>query len=43
MALDDEAYAILNQAMTMELTPPNRLRLINEKGTLDLVSAGTEG
>lgn len=37
MALDDEAYAILNEIMTMELTPPNRLRLINEKGTLDLV------
>lgn len=37
MALDDEAYAILHEAMTMELTRPNRLRLINEKGTLDLV------
>ena len=37
MALDDEVYAILSLAMTMELTPPNRLRLINEKGSLDLV------
>lgn len=37
MAMDDEAYAILNETMTMEITPPNRLRLINEKGTLDLV------
>ena len=36
-ALDDEAYAILRKTMTMELTPPNRLRLINEQGTLDLV------
>jgi len=40
MALDDEAYAILNEAMTMEFTPPNRLRLINGNGTLDLVRAG---
>ena len=39
MALDDEAYAILNDAMTMELTPPNRLRLINGNGTVDLVRA----
>lgn len=37
MALDDEAYAILNKTMTMEFTPPNRLRLINEIGTLELV------
>lgn len=41
MALDDEAYAILKEALTMELTPPNRLRLINEKGTLDLVRGGS--
>ena len=40
MALDDEAYAILNETMTMELTPPNRLRLINSIGTLDLVRDG---
>ena len=40
MALDDEAYAILNLPMTMELTPPNQLRLINEKGSLDLMRSG---
>lgn len=40
MALDDESYAILHETMTMELTPPNRLRLINENGTLDLVRNG---
>lgn len=37
MALDDAVYAIFTQTMTMEFTPPNRLRLVNEKGTLDLV------
>jgi len=37
MALEDQAYAILSNAMTMELTPPSRLRLISENGTLDLV------
>lgn len=37
MALEGEAYAVLTTPITMELTPPNRLRLINEKGTLDLV------
>ena len=37
VALDDEAYAILNKTMTMEFTPPNHLRLINENGTLDLL------
>ena len=36
-ALDEEAYAVLHQTMTMEFTPPNRLRLINEHGTLELV------
>ena len=36
-ALDEAAYAILRRTMTMELTPPARLRLINEFGTLDLV------
>lgn len=36
LALDDAAFAILHEAMTMEFTPPDRLRLINEKGTLDL-------
>jgi heat shock protein HslJ len=41
MALDDQAYAILHETMTMELMPPNRLRLINEKGTLDLVRNGS--
>jgi hypothetical protein len=37
MALEEQAYAVLTTPITMELTPPNRLRLINEKGTLDLV------
>ena len=41
MALDDETYAILNKTMTMEFTPPNRLRLINENGTIDLVRGGS--
>ena len=36
-ALDDEVYTILSKTMTMEFTPPNRLRLINENGTLDLL------
>ena len=35
-ALDEEAYAVLRQTMTMELSPPTRLRLVNEAGTLDL-------
>ena len=37
MALEDEAYAILHTTMTMEFTPPNRLRLINASGSLELV------
>ena len=40
VALDDEAYAILHKTMTMEFTPPNRLRLVNDNGTLDLVLGG---
>jgi heat shock protein HslJ len=40
MALDDEVYAILRKTMTMEFLPPNRLRLINEKGALDLARNG---
>lgn len=40
MALDDETYAIVKATTTMELTPPNRLRLINEFGTLELVRGG---
>jgi hypothetical protein len=36
-ALDDEAYAILTKPLTMKFTPPNRLRLINENGTIELV------
>jgi heat shock protein HslJ len=35
--LDSDAIDILRFPMTMELTPPDRLRLINEAGTLDLV------
>ena len=41
MALDEGAYVILHQTMTMEFNPPNHLRLINEKGTLDLVRSGS--
>jgi len=37
MALETEAYAILRKTMTMEFTPPDRLLLINENGTLQLV------
>ena len=40
MALDDEAYAILSETITMEFTPPSHLRLVNEHGTLDLVRGG---
>jgi heat shock protein HslJ len=40
IGLDDEAYTILNQTMTMELTPPNGLRLTNDKGSLELVRTG---
>ena len=36
-ALDDEAYAILRRPMTMALAPPNRLRLANDKGALELI------
>ncbi len=32
-----EALAVLRLPMTMELTPPDRLRLVNEAGSLDLV------
>ena len=41
MALDDKAFAILNLTMTMEFTPPDQLRLVNEIGTLDLVRSGS--
>jgi len=41
-ALDDEAYAILTKPMTMELAPPNRLRLTNEIGSLELVRKGAD-
>ena len=41
MALDDEAYAILRTTMTMEFTPPRRLRLSNDNGTLELVRDGS--
>lgn len=37
MALEEQVHAILGKTMTMELTPPDRLRLINEIGTLDLL------
>lgn len=37
MRLDGRVSAILRLPVTMELTPPIRLRLINEAGTIDLV------
>lgn len=37
MQAEAEMIAILRLPMTMELTPPDRLRLVNEAGTLDLV------
>ena len=40
MALDDAAYAILNETLTMEITPPHHVRLVNEHGTLDVVRSG---
>jgi hypothetical protein len=43
-ALDDAAYAIVTKPMTIEFTAPNRLRLTNGNGTLELVRiAGIEG
>lgn len=41
-ALDDEAFAILTKPMTMAFTPPDRLRLSNGSGTLELVRKGAE-
>ena len=40
MALEDQAYAILSKSVKMEFTPPRRVRLINEEGTLDLLRDG---
>ena len=37
MRIEEQGGRILRLPMTMELTPPDRLRLINEAGTLDLV------
>ncbi|WP_300974192.1 META domain-containing protein [Sphingomonas sp. LHG3406-1] len=37
MQVDEQAAAVLRQPMTMELTPPDRLRLINAGGIIDLV------
>lgn len=39
--IDDLAGAVLRLPMTMELSPPNRLRLINESGSIDLVRQGS--
>ena len=41
MVLDDEIYAIFNAPMTMEVSPPNHLRLFNQNGTLELVRDGS--
>ena len=40
-ALEEQAHAILRKPMTIELTPPHRLRLVNENGTLELVRNGS--
>lgn len=37
MALDDRVAAILREGVTMEFTPPARLRLVGSGGSLDLV------
>jgi heat shock protein HslJ len=37
MRIEEQGGRILRLPMTMELTPPNALRLVNEAGTLDLV------
>jgi heat shock protein HslJ len=39
--IDDLAGAVLRLPMTMELTPPNRLRLVNESGSIDLIRQGS--
>lgn len=36
MAAEEQAQGIMRRPMTMEFTPPSRLRLVNEAGTLDL-------
>jgi hypothetical protein len=41
MASETGAHAIPSKAMTMALTPPGRLRLINDNGTLELVRQGS--
>lgn len=40
MEVEEQVHAILRKVVTMELTPPDHLRLINEVGTLDLQRAG---
>jgi heat shock protein HslJ len=37
MAVEEQAHGILRLPINMEFTPPARLRLINEAGTLELV------
>lgn len=37
MAQEEQGYAILRLPVTMELTPPDRLRIVNENGTMDLI------
>jgi hypothetical protein len=41
-AVEERALAILTRPLTMELTPPDRLRLVNEAGSLDLLRQGSE-
>lgn len=40
IALEELTYSILRKTLTMEMTPPDRMRLINEVGSVDLVRAG---
>lgn len=37
MAQEEQGYAIFRLPVTMELTPPGRLRLVNENGSVDLI------
>ena len=40
-ALETQAHAILRKTMTMEFTAPDRLRLVNANGSLELVRSGS--
>ena len=40
LAVEEQAIKVIRAAMTMEFTEPDRLRLVNEWGTIDLVRSG---